>query len=276
MQAYDRIARVIRYVDAQVREQPDLATLAEVAGLSRFHFQRLLAEWAGITPGRFLQSLTLAHARELLQAGNRIPETATSAGLSGPGRPHDLRVKLEAAPPGERKAGGAGWHISFGLADSPFGTCLIAENPRGICYLGFMDNAAGKPAAGLLHNRWPNAALQRDDTVAGRLAERIFNRHPSSGQPLRAHVRGTAFQLRVWRALLTIQPGMLVSYGRLAGLLGNPGAARSTGTAIGQNPLAYLIPCHRVVRESGLTGGYHWGIDRKRAMIIRESASPTA
>jgi AraC family transcriptional regulator of adaptative response/methylated-DNA-[protein]-cysteine methyltransferase len=273
MHAYDRIARVIRYVDGHVREQPDLATLAQVAGLSRFHFHRLFSDWAGITPARFLQCLTLAHARRLLQAGNTVFETVMATGLSGPDRLHDLCVNLEAASPGELQAGGAGRDIRYGLADSPFGTCMIAENPRGICYLGFAVAATERYGPGLLRKRWPNAALARDDATAGRLAERIFSRHATSGQPLQAHVRGTAFQVRVWQALLAIEPGTLVSYGRLATVLGKPGAARSVGTAIGQNPLSYLIPCHRVIRETGLMGGYHWGIERKRAMIIRESAS---
>ncbi len=278
MNDYERIALVIRYLDACHAEQPDLATLAEVAGMSPFHFHRLFSVWAAITPKDFLQCLTLAHAKALLRKGTSVLDAALGSGLSGPGRLHDLCVILEAASPGEVKSGGAGWTISAGIADSPFGQCLLGESPRGICHLSFID--AGDAAAELaaLKEHWPLARLHRDDANAARLAGGIFarqtRRHARSA--LRAFVKGTTFQVRVWRALLQVQPGTLVSYARLAAALDQPAAARAVGTAVGHNPLAYLIPCHRVIRETGVIGDYRWGQVRKRAMVAWESSPRSA
>jgi AraC family transcriptional regulator, regulatory protein of adaptative response / methylated-DNA-[protein]-cysteine methyltransferase len=280
MNDYERIAQIIRFLDARHIEQPDLTTLAGHAGLSPFHFHRLFATWSGVTPKDFLQCLTLAHAKELLRDGESILEAALESGLSGPGRLHDLCVNLEAASPGEVKSGGAGWTISSGFAESPFGKCLIAESPRGICHLSFIENE--KTALVELQKEWPQAKLKRDDSVAATLIERIFSRQgatqhagPETGAPLRAFVRGTPFQVRVWRALLHVQPGTLTSYGRLASVIDKPTAARAVGTAVAKNPLAYLIPCHRVIRETGVIGEYHWGPIRKRAIIAWESSPAT-
>lgn len=273
MNHYERIASVIRYLDEHHHEQPDLATLAECAGLSPCHFHRLFSEWAGITPKSFLQCLTLAHARQLLDEGASVLDAALAAGLSGPGRLHDLCVTLEAASPGEMKSGGAHREVSFGYAATPFGLALIAENPRGLCHLSFLDTADEATATGRLIDDWPHAHLHRDDPAAQALARRIFSgkaRNPA-GAPLRAFVTGTAFQVRVWRALLAIPPGHLTTYGRLAAAVGHPAATRAVGTAVGRNPLAWLIPCHRVIRETGALGGYRWGTVRKRAMLARES-----
>jgi AraC family transcriptional regulator of adaptative response/methylated-DNA-[protein]-cysteine methyltransferase len=271
MNDYERISRIIRWLDERHAAQPDLAALARQAGLSQFHFHRLFAKWAGVTPKDFLQCLTMAHAKALLREGENVLDTALGAGLSGPGRLHDLCVQLEAASPGELKSGGAGWIVAQGFVESPFGTCLIAESPRGICHLSFVEDEAVSLRE--LQNHWPQAVLKRDDRRASLLAESIFARRPrtNSEAPLRAFVRGTAFQLRVWRALLQVQTGKLTSYGRLAGTIGQPAAARAVGTAVGQNPLAYLIPCHRVIRETGVVGEYRWGHIRKRIMIARET-----
>jgi AraC family transcriptional regulator of adaptative response/methylated-DNA-[protein]-cysteine methyltransferase len=278
MSDYGRIARVIRYLDEHHIDQPDLAELADHVGLSQFHFHRLFSAWAGVTPKDFLQCLTLAHAKALLREGNSVLDTSISSGLSGPGRLHDLCVNLEAASPGEVKSGGAGWLIVAGFADSPFGRCLVGESPRGICHLAFVESKAGGAEWAALQASWPHARLQRDDAVASRLAQRVFDQSERAGAqaPLRAFVRGTALQVQVWRALLRIQSGTLVSYGRLAAALGRPRAGRSVGTAIAQNPLAYLIPCHRVIRETGVFGEYHWGRERKRAMVAWESAGDSA
>jgi AraC family transcriptional regulator of adaptative response/methylated-DNA-[protein]-cysteine methyltransferase len=276
MNNYERIARIIRFLDEQRAEQPDLAALAARAGLSPFHLHRLFSAWAGVTPKDFLQCLTLAHAKSLLRAGESVLDVALESGLSGPGRLHDLCVNLEAASPGELKSGGAGWTIACGFLDSPFGKCLIAESPRGICHLSFVENE--KTALGELQNEWPRAKLKRDDSIAEKLGDKIFPGNsaapravPEAGAPLRAFVRGTPFQVLVWRALLQIQPGSLTSYGRLAAAIGKPAASRAVGAAVGKNPLACLIPCHRVIRETGVLGGYHWGLVRKRAMIAWES-----
>lgn len=270
MNDYERIAQIIRFLDERHAEQPDLATLAGRAGLSPFHLHRLFSTWAGVTPKDFLQCLTLAHAKELLRDGESILDSALESGLSGPGRLHDLCVNLEAASPGELKSGGAGWTISFGFAGSPFGKCLIAEGPRGICHIAFVENE--KSAFAELKRDWPQAEMERDDSAVAKTTSQIFRRRAGSeaGAPLRAFVRGTAFQVRIWRALLQVPPGSLTSYGRLATAIGRPTAARAVGAAVGRNPLAYLIPCHRVIRETGVLGDYHWGPDRKRAMIAWE------
>jgi AraC family transcriptional regulator of adaptative response/methylated-DNA-[protein]-cysteine methyltransferase len=274
MNDYERIARVIRYLDGHHTEQPGLNALARQAGLSAFHFHRLFTNWAGVTPKDFLQCLTLAQVKASLRNGASVLDSALESGLSGPGRLHDLCVKLEAASPGEMKVGGAQWTIVAGFATSPFGTSLVAESPRGICHLSFVENGDENEAWTGLEKDWPNARLQRNDTAAVRITEQIFTRpiDQDSRVKLRAFVRGTAFQLRVWRALLEIPTGRFTSYRRLAAAVGQPTAARAVGTAVGQNPLAYLIPCHRVIRETGVIGNYRWGRIRKRAMVARENA----
>jgi len=220
----------------------------------------------------FLQCLTLAHAKELLRAGKTILGTAFEAGLSGPSRLHDLCVELEAASPGEMKLGGNGWAITAGFANTPFGKCLIGESPRGICHLSFIDSATDAEALSEIREAWPNARLVRRDASASRIANRIFSNAASANHaPLRALVSGSAFQVRVWRALLGVQPGALTTYGRLAEAIGQSGASRAVGSAIGKNPVAYLIPCHRVIRETGVLGHYRWNALRKRAMLAWES-----
>jgi AraC family transcriptional regulator, regulatory protein of adaptative response / methylated-DNA-[protein]-cysteine methyltransferase len=273
MNDYQRIAEIIRFLDGHHREQPTLEVLADRAKLSRFHFHRLFSTWAGITPKDFLQCLTLAHAKELLKKGENILDAALDSGLSGPGRLHDLCVSLEAASPGELKSGGAGWTIAVGFADTPFGTCLIASGPRGICNLAFVDSA-DEQALAQVEETWPLARVKRDDASAGRLAQKIFC--PARDQrraTLRAFIKGTPFQVRVWRALLRIPSGTLVTYGNLAASLGQPTAARAVGSAVAKNTLAYLIPCHRVIRETGVIGEYRWGPIRKRAILAWESGA---
>jgi AraC family transcriptional regulator of adaptative response/methylated-DNA-[protein]-cysteine methyltransferase len=275
MNDYERIALVIRYLDQCHIEQPDLATLAKYVGLSQFHFHRLFSSWAAITPKDFLQCLTFSHAKELLKRGNSVLDVALMSGLSGPGRLHDLCVNLEAASPGELKSGGKGWTISAGFAASPFGLCLVAEGPRGICHLSFVASVDGGAEWAALKEKWPQARLCRDDSAASGLAGRVFERSSSARlrPALQVFVRGTAFQVLVWQALLKVQPGTLISHGRLAASLGQPTAARAVGTAAGKNPLAYLIPCHRVIRETGVIGDYRWGRVRKRALVVWESST---
>ncbi len=195
-------------------------------------------------------------------------------GLSGPGRLHDLCVNLEAASPGEVKSGGESWTIEAGVANSPFGRCLVGESPRGICHFSFVDEGSLDDALAALQADWPKARLHRDDSIATRLSTRIFEKNLKvRGQaPLRVFVRGTAFQVRVWQALLKIPSGTLVSYGNLAAAINQPTAARAVGSAVGHNSLAYLIPCHRVIRETGIIGDYRWGSVRKRALVAWESS----
>lgn len=272
MNDYNRIARVIRYLDEHHLEQPTLAELAQVADLSQYHFHRLFSRWAGITPKDFLQCLTLSHAREALRAGQSVLDASLDSGLSGPGRLHDLCVSLEAATPGEVKSGGEGWTIRSGLASSPFGTLLVGESPRGICHVSFVDSPDQSSARDTMLRDWPNANIAWDDSAADLIVSAILQTaDKSKPAPLRAIVKGTAFQVKVWRALLRIPPGTLTSYGNLANALGHRRAARAVGSAVGQNSLAYLIPCHRVIRETGVFGAYRWGATRKRAIVAWES-----
>jgi len=271
---YERIAGVIRHLDEQRVQQPGLAELAERTGLSPFHFHRLFSSWAGVTPKDFLQCLTFVQVKERLRNGESVLDAALGAGLSGPGRLHDLCLNLESASPGEMKSGGAGWTLEAGFTLSPFGTCLGAEGPRGICHLSFVEAGGEAAAWRQLQADWPNAHLHRNDAAAARMGKQIFARRSGRilDRPLRAFVNGTPFQVRVWRALLRVPPGKLTTYRRVAAMAGRPDAARAVGTAVGRNPLAYLIPCHRVIRETGVIGDYRWGGIRKRAMVAWEAA----
>ncbi|BCX48230.1 bifunctional DNA-binding transcriptional regulator/O6-methylguanine-DNA methyltransferase Ada [Haloferula helveola] len=268
MTDYERVAAVIRHLDESFAEQPDLRQLAERVGLSPSHFQRLFTRWAGVSPKAFLQCVTFEHARGLLRGGGNVLEVALDSGLSGPGRLHDLTVKLEAATPGEIKSGGDGWVMRAGFAETPFGRAVIADNPRGLCHLAFGDDESDDDMLAWVAADWPRATLKRDDAMAAEWVDRIFR--DGSGE-LKACVRATPFQLQVWRALLRVPSGRLVSYGELSADVGRPKAARAVGTAVGSNRISYLIPCHRVIRETGALGGYRWGTIRKRAMIARES-----
>ena len=252
---------------------PGCPVLAREAGLSEFHFHRLFSAWAGVTPKSFLQWLTFSRAEGLLRDGASVLGTSLETGLSGPGRLHDLCVSLVAASPGEIQSGGADWTLTAGFGPSPFGDCLTAQSPRGLCHLSFVD-ANRKKSWADLKQLWPNARWQRDDAATQKLLARIF---AAPGQlnerrPLKAFVKGTDFQLRVWRALLAIPSGQLTTYGQLASEIGAPSAARAVGSAVGSNELAWLIPCHRVIRQTGAAGGYRWGAVRKRAMIVWEKA----
>ena len=275
MNDYERVANVIRFLDRHHTEQPDLGELAAAAGLSPFHFHRLFSAWTGVTPKDFLQCLTLEHVKRLLLDGKNVFDAALDAGLSGPGRLHDLCVTLEAASPGEMKNGGAGMQIDYGFAETPFGEAFVAETRRGICHLSFVDGQGRNDARGLLTSQWPNAKLNRSNARSKELSATIFIsiRDKTSLRPLRAFVRGTPFQLRVWRALLRVPPGSLTTYGRLAGAIGQSQAARAVGSAVGANPIAFIIPCHRVIRETGVLGNYHWDPIRKRAILGWELSS---
>jgi AraC family transcriptional regulator, regulatory protein of adaptative response / methylated-DNA-[protein]-cysteine methyltransferase len=272
MNDYERVATVIRFLDRHHTEQPDLAELARSVGLSQFHFHRLFSRWAGVTPKDFLQSLTLEHIKARLRLGDSVFDAALNAGLSGAGRAHDLCVTLEAASPGEMKNGGAGLRVAYGFADTPFGEALIGETSRGICHLSFVDGRSRTDGCDLLASQWPNAKLHRTDARAKELSNTIFARTTDSPR-LRGFVRATPFQLRVWRALLRVSPGSLTTYGRLSAAIKQPTAARAVGSAVGANPIAFIIPCHRVIRETGALGQYHWDPVRKRAIVGWEIAA---
>ena len=268
MSDYERIAAVIRHLDAAHASQPSIPELAENAELSVFHFHRLFKRWAGVTPKDFLQCLTLEHARACLLGSRSVLDAALDAGLSGPGRLHDLCVSIAAASPGEIKSGGEGMLVEWGVAESPFGHCSLGWNSRGVCHMAFHDAVIGFPDG--LQERWPHADFRKNDREAGKWIRKIFIRGAAGAIP--AFVSGTAFQLKVWRALLLIRPGNLATYSSIASAIGNPGAVRAVGTACGANPVAWLIPCHRVIRETGVVGGYRWGRERKRSMLAVEVA----
>ncbi len=274
MNDYERVATIIRFLDEHHAEQPHLDALAARVKLSPHHFHRLFTRWAGVTPKDFLQCLTLEQARVRLKRGKSVLDATLDAGLSSPSRLHDLCVALDSASPGEIKAGGQGWLIELGLAESPFGWCCIAQGPRGICHLSFEDTDDRECALAVVREVWPQAEFRWDNSDAQRLAARLFktSKSPGSRIPLRAWVGGTRFQVQVWRALMRIPPGALVSYGQLAESIGHPGASRAVGSAVGSNPLSFLIPCHRVIRSTGVLGEYRWGASRKRAMLAWEGA----
>ena len=265
-QDYALVAQAIRYIENQRRDQPELAAVADHVGLSEFHFQRLFSRWAGVSPKRFLQALTVEEARSALARSASVLDAAYAAGLSGPGRLHDLFVQCQAATPGEVKSGGAGLTIRYGMAPTPFGDALIGVTDRGICALSFVTEGETERAQNELAARWPGARLVEDRDESAAIAQRIFeNTRPA--EPLHLYIKGTNFQMQVWQALLRLPTGTLTTYGHLAQAIGRPGAARAVGSAVGSNAIAWLIPCHRVIRQTGAVEGYRWGSERKRAML---------
>lgn len=275
---YEQIARAIDYLTANYREQPPLSQLAETANLSEFHFQRLFTEWAGVSPKKFGQYLTLEHAKAQLREGVPLAVAAQEAGLSGTGRLHDLFVTIEGVTPGQFKQAGIGLVLTYGLFDSPFGTYALGVINEKIALLQFVSDdvpETGQPPEQLVAAAWPEARLVYDPTAIKHIADQVFPTGSTSKmpqQPLPVLLRGSAFQLKVWEALLKIPEGRLVSYDQIAGAIGQPTASRAVGTAIGSNPIGYLIPCHRVIKKTGLFGGYRWGADRKQAMLGWEAA----
>jgi AraC family transcriptional regulator of adaptative response/methylated-DNA-[protein]-cysteine methyltransferase len=269
---YRRIEAVIRFLESKAGEQPSLQDAARAVGLSEFHLQRLFRRWAGVSPKRFLQYLTVEHAKRALRDGLSVLAAAYEAGLSGPGRLHDLFVAVEAVTPGEYKALGSGLEVRYGLAPSPFGECLVALTDRGICGLEFVADGDRASAVLGLRRAWPGARLEEDRDAARVVAGRIFGPADARRGPLTLFLKGTNFQLKVWQALLQIPAGAATSYGALAEAIDQPEAARAVGGAVGRNPIAYLIPCHRVLRESGKFGDYRWGAERKRAMLGWEAS----
>jgi AraC family transcriptional regulator of adaptative response/methylated-DNA-[protein]-cysteine methyltransferase len=269
---YARIERAIRYLDRERPHAPSLGDVAAHVGLSESHFQRMFTRWAGISPKRFVQHRTAEVVKRLLRERRPVLETTYEAGLSGPGRLHDLIVNAEAVTPGELQRGGLGVTVRYGFHPTPFGECLIAVTARGICHLAFVAPVTRKEAMARLEHDWPLAQLLPDQDATRAAAAKAFPPPGSSERPaLALHVKGTNFQLKVWKALLDIPAGEVTTYGALASTLGDPKASRAVGGAVGANPVSYLIPCHRVIRASGELGGYAWGVDRKRVMLAREN-----
>lgn len=268
---YNRIAEAIDYIKTNFKEQPNLDEVAEQVHLSPFHFQRLFSEWAGTTPKKFLQYISIEHAKKLLTDQQAtLFDTAFETGLSSTGRLHDLFVNIEGMTPAEYKNGGKNLFINYSFAESPFGNLIVAATPKGVCHMAFNDDEAN--ALNNLKQKFPNATFQRKLDLIQQNALFIFQNNWSKLSEIKLHLKGTDFQFKVWETLLKVPMGQLSTYGNIAEQIGNPNASRAVGTAIGSNPVAFLIPCHRVIQSSGNIGSYMWGNTRKTAIIGWESA----
>jgi len=265
-QDYLRIEQAIQYLDTHANSQPELSEIASTIGLSEYHFQRLFSRWAGISPKRFLQFITKEGAKRLLSQSENLLDTTYSVGLSSLGRLHDLFVTTEAVTPGEYKSGGAGLTIRYGLHATPFGKALIGVTERGICHFGFVSTSERETIDAFVE-KWQQAEIIEDHKATSSLIKPIFDLSQRTNLSLYLHLRGTNFQLKVWEALLRIPPGAVISYQGLAKQVGRPGASRAVGTALSRNPIAVIIPCHRVIRELGEFGSYRYGPARKKALI---------
>jgi AraC family transcriptional regulator of adaptative response/methylated-DNA-[protein]-cysteine methyltransferase len=274
MDQYQTMARALDFIESHVEDQPGLDAVARAVGMSPFQCQRVFSRMVGVSPKKFLQYLTLQRAKSALAGAASVLDASFDAGLSGPGRLHDLFVSVEAATPGEYKVRGEGMTIRHGVAETPFGPCLILSSERGITGLAFVEPDAAGAALDELSVPYQAARFVEDHREAEALCARIFapltGQHVTEAGPLRLFLSGTPFQLKVWEALLRIPPGALVAYDDIAARIGKPGAARAVGGAVGANLIAYLIPCHRVIQRSGGFGEYRWGGARKRLMIGAE------
>ena len=270
---YLRIEQAILYLENHFKDQPSLDEVAANVGLSEYHFQRLFTRWAGVSPKRFLQFVTKESAKDLLDKSENLLDTTHQIGLSSLGRLHDLFVNTEAMSPGEYKSRGEGVTIRYGIHLTPFGKCLIGLTERGICHLGFVQGSEGEAIDNLV-DEWKEAKMIEDYRATASLVEPIFNLQFNTRiKPLTLHLRGTNFQLKVWEALLQIPAGQVSTYEGIASRIGNPSATRAVGTAIGHNPIAVLIPCHRAIRKAGEFGQYRYGALRKKALLAREFVS---
>ena len=270
---YKLVAETIQWVAEHQSTQPDLRQLSSEMGVSPHHLQRTFQTWAGVSPKQFLKSLTRNAALDRLKRGSSVLDAALETGLSGPGRLHDLTISTVALTPGEIRQHGAGVQLCYGFGETLFGKALIAWTSRGVNFLGFCEENGAESTLAALRENWANAMFREDPGAAQRWLDDIFS--GSNDKPVPLWLRGSPFQLKVWEALLEIPEGTHTTYGRLASRIGHPGAARAVGTAIGNNPVAWIIPCHRVIRQMGEIGGYRWGGFTKQAMIGYEAASST-
>ncbi|WP_417357242.1 bifunctional helix-turn-helix domain-containing protein/methylated-DNA--[protein]-cysteine S-methyltransferase [Flavobacterium sp.] len=268
---YERIAKAIEYIKENFKSQPSLDEIADKVHISQAHFQRMFTDWAGTSPKKFLQFISIEHAKKILKEEQAtLFDTAHETGLSSTSRLHDLFINIEGMTPMEYKNGGKNLQINYSFAESPFGSLIVASTPKGICYMAFEEN--DEMALKNLLNKFPNATFQRKLDLMQQNALFIFQNDWSKLNKIKLHLKGTDFQLKVWESLLKIPMGGLSTYGRLAESIGNPNASRAVGTAIGSNPVAYLIPCHRVIQSTGNFGEYMWGNTRKTAIIGWEGA----
>ena len=269
MTDYERIKKAIEFIRSNFQQQPDLDAVAKEVYLSPFHFQRLFKDWAGVSPKKFLQYISLQHAKKLLHE-HTVSDTAYETGLSGSSRLHDLFISIEGMTPGEYKNGGEQLQINYSFAETPFGNIIVASTPKGICHLAFADDE-GK-ALNELQSQFPKARFKQVVDTIQQNALFIFTQDWKDLSKIKLHLKGTPFQIKVWEALLKIPMGDVSTYSGIANTINNPNASRAVGTAIGDNPVAFLIPCHRVIRSTGDFGQYHWGSIRKTAMIGWEAA----
>jgi AraC family transcriptional regulator of adaptative response/methylated-DNA-[protein]-cysteine methyltransferase len=271
---YQIVEQALIYLEENYLNQPSLEEIATHVGLSEFHFQRMFSRWVGISPKRFLQFLTKEHARELLDHSASVLDAAYQSGLSGPSRLHDLFITFDAVTPGEYKLHGEGLKINYGFHPSPFGECMLAITDRGICGMAFELKGNRLDAVDDLRRRWKNAVIVENSSMTANTADRIFSSNwRDQTAKLKLFIHGTNFQIKVWEALLRIPMGKMVTYGEIASYVGKPRAARAVGQAVASNPIAYLIPCHRVIRKIGEFGGYRWGSARKKAILGWEMAA---
>lgn len=268
---YNRIATAIEYFRLNFRSQPGLEEAAAHVNLSPFHFQRMFRQWAGVTPKQFLQYLSVEHAKDILKKQATLSDAAFETGLSGPSRLHDLFIKLEGMTPGEYKNGGADLRINYSFAETPFGTIIVASTHKGICYMAFVDEGH-EGAFKQLYRHFPNALYTQITDQIQQNALFVFTQDWDQLKEIKLHLKGTAFQLKVWETLLKVPMGSLTTYSGIAGAVENPKAMQAVGTAVGSNPVAFLIPCHRVIKATGELGQYHWGSMRKNAMIGWEAS----
>lgn len=272
MNQYAQIEAIIQHLGERFKDQPTLEELSERVGMSPDHFQRVFKSWVGISPKQFLKYLTLEYAKHRLDQDQSVLDVALESGLSGPSRLHDLFITLEAITPGEYKKGSEGLDINYGMHPTPFGVSVLAVCERGLCGSFFLPEEDEAFAEAAVMEYWPNASIERDDTKTEKLAWRLFSRTDMSRDPLPLFVRGTPFQVQVWRALLEIPSGSLCTYSGLAESVGRPSASRAVASAVGDNPISWLIPCHRVIRKGGNLGGYRWGLPRKKVMLAWEAS----
>ena len=269
---FQRIAAAIHYLVDRHEDQLELEDVAAVVGLSPHHFQRVFTRWAGLSPKKFLKHITLDAAKNRLDASLSVMDAAFDVGLSGASRLHDLFVTVDAVTPGEYKSQGNGMVFKYGFHPSLFGEVIVVVSERGLAGLGFTTEIGRTQALAEQNNGWDRATWKHDQKVTNSYAEQVFSGAPNPTVPLSVLMRGTPFQIKVWEALLRIPSGKVISYGVLANRLGQPTAARAVGTACGANRVGFLIPCHRVIRETGAITGYRWGADRKHAMLAWEAA----
>tara|TARA_Y100001934_G_C12381859_1_gene792890 strand:- start:1926 stop:2783 length:858 start_codon:yes stop_codon:yes gene_type:complete len=267
---YQRIETAIRYISDHFKDQPSLDDIAQIVHVSPYHFQKMFTEWAGVSPKKFMQYLSLNHAKALLRKRKSLQDTALETGLSGTGRLHDLFINIEGMTPGEFKNGGAKLQINYSFSHTLFGSIIVASTSKGICHLHFENNEM--TALRNLQSRFPNAVFIQAEDHYQLEALSLFQKNWHNLKEIKLHLVGTPFQIKVWESLLHIPLGSLATYGDIAESINKPKSARAVGSAIGRNPIAFLIPCHRVIQSSGNLGGYMWGIDRKKALIGWESA----